>query len=121
MEPIIVHTGIGAVLFTTSTTSVLAFWALVRKMTPPSAFHALDGFLFLLCWPDQTATDAQAVLDQLVSSVHRCDGQDSMHMSLACLPASRWLDLSCFMDYVCQKRVSLLDFSEVCLVIWLES
>ena len=68
-------------------------------MTPPSAFYALDGFLFLLCWPNQAAADAEAIFDHFVGDVNRRDDQYGICVGLAYAPARCRLNPSRFAYY----------------------
>jgi hypothetical protein len=47
----------GSVLSSACTADVFFGWAFPCKVSPSSAFHALDGFEFLFCWPDSGAAD----------------------------------------------------------------
>ena len=61
----------GVVLASTCAANVLCCRALLCKMSPSPAFHALYGLELLLSWPDPGVAYDCPISDEEVSAVHR--------------------------------------------------
>ena len=89
----------GRTVFTSaSPAGIFQLQALVCKVSPPSALHALSGFVLQFCWSDEAAADAKTVFDKLVGGVYRSDCEDCVGMGLTDPSALCGLNPSCFAD-----------------------